>query len=73
MKIVPCNVCIKRFYRTYAHLDDEATEEQIIKTVQKEILAEQDEALCEDPDLVIEEHDIVLISPDFDAAWSEME
>lgn len=54
-------------------LISKSSEEQIIKTVRKEILAEQDEALCEDPDLVIEEHDIVLISPDFDAVWSEME
>lgn len=73
MKTVPCNVCIKRFYRAYARLDDEATEEQIIEAVRKEILAEQDKALCEDPDLEIEEHDIVRISPDFDAAWSETE
>ena len=72
MKVVPCNVCVKRFYRAYAHVDDDATDEQIAEAVKKEILEEQDNALCDDHDLEIEEHDIVAVEIDHDAGWGEI-
>ena len=69
--IVPCNVCITRFYRTYAHVDENATDKEIRKAMIEAILEHQDAELCEDPDLKIEDHDIVNIEIDHEAAWTE--
>ena len=36
--IIPCNVIIKRFYRTYAEVDENATDEDIRKAMIEEIV-----------------------------------
>ena len=36
--IIPCNVIIKRFYRTYAEVDENATDEDIRKAMIEAIL-----------------------------------
>lgn len=69
--IVPCNVTIKRFYRAYAEVDENATDEEIRKAMIEAILEHQDAELVEDPDLEIEEHDICYIEIDHDAACTE--
>ena len=69
--IVPCNVTIKRFYRAYVEVDENATDEEIRKAMIEAILEHQDAELCEDPDLEIENHDIVNIEIDHEAAWTE--
>ena len=66
---VPCNVCIKRYYRTYVEVDEDTSEFEIIKKINAEILENQDDALTPDPDLEIQDEDIVFIDPDWDAAW----
>lgn len=73
MKVVPCNVVVNRFYRAYATVPDDATDEQIIEAVKKEIVESQDVALCDPDGLEIEVHDIVSVEIDHDAAWSEIE
>ena len=69
--VVPVNVCIKRFYRTYAYVDENATDEQICNAVKEMIYEEQDKALTTDPDLEIEDGDIEHIHIDHDGEWSE--
>ena len=69
--IVPCNVTIKRFYRAYVEVDENATDEEIRKAMTEAILEHQDAELCEDPGLEIEGHDIVNIEIDHEAAWTE--
>ena len=69
--IVPADVCIKRFYRAYVEVEENATGLEIKKALLEQILEEQDAALAEDPDIEIEAGDIVSISPDYDGAWSE--
>lgn len=71
--IVPCDVCIKRFYRAYAEVDENATDEEIRKAMIEAILEHQDAELCDDPDIEIEEHDIVSIEIDHDGEWTEEE
>jgi len=72
LKVVPCNVAVKRFYRAYATVSDDATDEQIIEAVKKEIVESQEAALCDADDLEIEYHDIVNVEIDHDAAWGEI-
>ena len=71
--IVPCNICIKRFYRAYAEVDENTTDEEIRKAVTEAILKNQDKELCDDPDLEIEEDDIVYVDIDHDGEWTEDE
>lgn len=70
-KVVPCDVAIKRFYRTYVVVDEEATDEEVMAAVKSQIVEHQDESIMLDPDLEIEEHDILGIDPDDDGAWLE--
>lgn len=70
---VPCDVCIKRYYRTYVVVDDEMEPIDIFKKMNAEILEQQDDALTPDTDLEIEDDDIVYIEPDWDASWTEAE
>ena len=69
--IVTAEVCIKRFYRAYVEVAENATGLEIKKALLEQILEEQDAALAEDPDIEIEAGDIVSIAPDYDGAWSE--
>lgn len=71
--IVPCNICIKRFYRGYVKVDENATDEEIRKAMVESILKYQDAELIEDPDIEIEEHDITAIKIDHDCEWTEDE
>lgn len=72
-KIVPCDVCIKRFYRGYVSVDENADSEEISHAMKSIILKGQDAELTEDPDLDIEDHDIVFIQPREDDGWTEEE
>ena len=67
--IVPCNVCIKRFYRAYVEADENATDEEIRKAMIEAIVENQDKELTEDPDLEIEDHDVVYVEIDHEGAW----
>ena len=69
--IVPCNVCIKRYYRVCAEVDEDATNEEIQKTIVEDILENQEKALSEDPDIEIEKDDISGVGIDYDGAWTE--
>lgn len=67
--IVPCNVCIKRFYRAYVEADENATDEEIRKAMIEAIVENQDKELTEDPDLGIEDHDVVYVEIDHEGEW----
>ena len=71
--IIPCNVTIKRFYRTYAEVDENATDEDIRKAMIEAILEHQDAELTEGPEIDIEEGDIVNVEIDHDNEWTEYE
>lgn len=71
--IVPCDVCIKRFYQAYAEVDENATDEEIRKAMIDSIIKNQDVELTEDPDLEIEDHDIVYVKIDHESEWTEEE
>ena len=70
-KVVPCNVCIKRFYRAYVTVDENADESEIIARMKANVLENQDEELTPDPDLDIEEQDLVFVKPDYEAEWED--
>lgn len=71
--VVPANVCIKRFYRVYAHVNENVTDEEIRKAIIEAILNNQDEELTDDPDMEIEEGDIEHIDIDHEGEWTEEE
>ena len=69
--IVPCDVAIKRFYRMYVTVSQDAGYQEIEDAVHSELLAapDQDAILTLDPDLDIEGHDVLEITSDDDDAW----
>ena len=67
--IVPCNVCIKRFYRAYVEAGENATDEEIRKAMIEAIVENQDKELTEDPDLEIEDHDVIYVEIDHEGEW----
>lgn len=71
--IYPVNVCIKRFYRGYVEVDENATDEEIRSALMEQIIEKQDNALCEDPDLEIEPQDIIDMTIDHDYIITEKE
>lgn len=71
--IVPCNVEIKRYYRSYVLMDEGASNEEVLKAMKQDILENGESELTPDPDMDIEEDDIIAIYPDFDAMWIEEE
>lgn len=71
--VVPANVCIKRFYRVYAHVSENATDEEIRQAIIEAIVQNQDAELTDDPDLFIEEGDIEIVDIDHDGEWAEEE
>lgn len=73
MKIVPVNVCIKQYYRAYAHIPENADPEQIRQAVINAILENGELELSPDPDIDTEEQDIVFIAPDEEGSWTEEE
>lgn len=73
MKIVPVDACIKRFYRGYVTVEENATNEEIRAAAEESILQNLDNAFDLDPDMDIEEDDIVFISPDEEGSWTEEE
>ena len=70
-KVVPCDGAIKRCYRIYVVVDEEATDEEVVAAVKSQIVERQDESIMLDPDLEIEEDDILGILPDDDGTWLE--
>lgn len=62
--VVPCDVEIRRFYRAYVTVDEDASDAEIVRKMKAEILEHQDSVLTPDPDLDIEEHDILNVCPD---------
>lgn len=69
--VIPANVCIKRFYRVYAHVNKNVTDEEIRKAIIEAILDNQDEELTDDPDMEIEEGDIEYVDIDHEGEWTE--
>ena len=71
---VPCDVCIKRFYRAYVEVDENATADEVKAALIEDLLdgGNIDEKLSPDIDLEPSEHeeqDICWINPDFDGSW----
>ena len=72
--VVPVDVCIRRYYRGYAVVDEDASLEEIREEMQRRILEDNEEDVLEpDPDLDIEEHDIEFMVPKPDESWTEEE
>ena len=73
-KIVPVNVSVKRYYRVYAHVDDEDDNELIEDEAKKEVI-ENVESLDDylDPDLEVEDSDIEICYIDRDGIMEELE
>lgn len=71
--IVPVDVCIKRYYRAYANVDENATEKEILKTITDAIIENQESELMPDPVLDIDEIDIEWMHIDHDGAWTQEE
>ena len=69
--IVPCNVCIKRFYRAYAEVEEGATDEEIRRAVTNAIAEHQSAELAEDCAFHIDPEDVVRIDIDRFCAWTE--
>lgn len=71
--VVPCDVCIRRFYRGYVTVDENASQDEIRQVMIEAIVSEQEADLIEDPDLFIEEDDIAFVNPCMNDAWTEEE
>ena len=71
--VVPVDVCIRRYYRAYAHVDENATDKEIIESLTDAIIDNQDDVLTPDLDLEIENEDIVYMEIDYDGSWTEQE
>lgn len=74
MKItVPCNVSIRKFYRMYVSVDENASESEIVEVAKNKILEmsepEFNYEMIPDPDLEIEEHDILGVEPCTDCTF----
>lgn len=53
MMVIPVDVAIKRFYRCYVRVPENATDEQVEQKVRDMIVEEQDSVLTEDLGLEI--------------------
>lgn len=73
MKIVPVDACIKRFYRGYVKVKDDATDDEIREAATEAILNDLDGAFDLSPEMLIEDNDIVFIDPDEEGSWTEEE
>lgn len=68
--IVPCDVEIRRFYRMYVTVGEDASDQEIADAVHSELreASDQDAILTPDPDLDIEARDVLEIHPDVDGS-----
>lgn len=73
MMVIPVDVAIKRFYRCYVRVPENATDGYIEYEARQMIIQEQDSVLTEDPDLEIENHDIEINDIDWDGGWEDDE
>lgn len=71
--VVPCDVEIRRFYRTYVTVDEDTSDAEIVLKAKAEILEHQDAVLSPDPDLDIEERDILNVCPDSENWLEDMD
>ena len=71
MMVVPVDVAIKRFYRCYVRVPEDATDEQVEQKVRDMIVEEQDSVLTEDLGLEIANHDIEINDIDWDGGWED--
>lgn len=71
MMVIPVDVAIKRFYRCYVQVPEDASDGQVEQKVRDMIVEEQDSVLIEDPDLEIENHDIEITDIDWDGGWED--
>lgn len=70
-QMVPVNVGIKRYYRTWVRVQKTKDRELVKEAAKKQILNHGDHALELDHDLDIEEDDIEFIEVDWDGAYDE--
>lgn len=73
MMVIPADVAIKRFYRCYVRVPENATDGYIEYEARQMIIQEQDAELTLDLDMEIENHDIELIDIDRDGGWEDDE
>lgn len=71
--VVPCDVEIRRFYRTYVTVDEDTSDAEIVLKAKAEILEHQDAVLSPDPDLDIEAHDILNVCLDSENWLEDMD
>ena len=64
--VVPCDVEIRRFYRTYVTVDEDTSDAEIVLKAKAEILSP-------DPDLDIEAHDILNVCLDSENWLEDMD
>ena len=70
-QIVPVEVVITRYYRTYVRVKRDSDNAEVMKKAEKQIVDEQDNCLELDPDLEIESDDISVVQIDWEGAENE--
>ena len=70
-QIVPVEVGITRFYRTYVRVKCGSDDVEVMKEAKKQIVEEQDSCIELDPDLEIDSDDISMIQIDWEGAENE--
>ena len=70
-QVVPVNLKIARYYRTYVRVPMEANAGTIEEAARKQVLEEGEKTLEQDPDMDIEEDDIMMTDIDWDGAENE--
>lgn len=63
---VPCYVAVKRFYKCWAEVDEDATNAEIEEALKEAIVEDPENVLEEDPDIDVEEQDISIVRIDLD-------
>ena len=66
---IAVNLCVKRYYRVYVAVPDDASDAQIEETAKRLVTNMPTDELetCSDPDLDVEESDIDWIDIDYDS------
>lgn len=70
-QVVPVDLKIARYYRTYVRVPMEANAGTIEEAARKQVLEEGKKTLDQDPDMDIEEDDIMMTVIDWDGAENE--
>jgi hypothetical protein len=70
-QVVPVNLKIVRYYRTYVRVPMEANAETIEEAARKQVLREGEKTLDQDPGMGIEKDDILRTEIDWDGAENE--